>query len=328
MQSVRMETPSSDYLAVCALAESNPVYPFPGLGNIFPLDESAFPHSGFRNLKPLELSKELSLQISRLNYHAAKLSPAIESLASINNHLANADFEQAEASIALHKKSHGLSFVVLKKELLLAVERNGLSGLYKQVKTLTKNYENTAWAVLCHYLYDVLDPTNDASRAIRSWLRLARSRTERGEWYARIIEDDALTRSSTHVQLSSALLRTSAMSLLDLVLFVWRKRNVHPEISVLQEASNRLDVSITDALNQKFSKLGVRIPSSYCLSSSLPSDIEAHIRPVFRRDRYSLKVLTQSTPSIVRELDDRYRFTEEVGISDDITLNRGSPSFF
>jgi hypothetical protein len=52
------------------------------------------------------------------------------------------------------------------------------------------------------------------------------------------------------------------------------------------------------------------------------------IRPVFRRDRYSLKVLTQSTLSMVRELDDRYKFIEEVNVSENITLSRGSFDVF
>jgi hypothetical protein len=49
------------------------------------------------------------------------------------------------------------------------------------------------------------------------------------------------------------------------------------------------------------------------------------IRPVFRRDRYDLKMLITSTLSIVRELDTRYEFSEEVAVPYDISLNR--PSF-
>jgi hypothetical protein len=52
------------------------------------------------------------------------------------------------------------------------------------------------------------------------------------------------------------------------------------------------------------------------------------IRPVFRRDRYNLKMLISTTFSIVRELDYEYAFTEEVIVSEDISLNRGSFDVF
>ncbi|WP_170323298.1 hypothetical protein, partial [Bradyrhizobium sp. STM 3809] len=52
------------------------------------------------------------------------------------------------------------------------------------------------------------------------------------------------------------------------------------------------------------------------------------IRPVFRRDRYSLRMLISTTLSIVRELDYEYKFTEEVIASEDISLNRGSFDVF
>jgi hypothetical protein len=49
---------------------------------------------------------------------------------------------------------------------------------------------------------------------------------------------------------------------------------------------------------------------------------------VFRRDRYNLKMLTTSILSIVRELDDRYAFREEVDIADEVSLNRSSFDVF
>jgi hypothetical protein len=299
MQSVRIETPSSDYPAVCALVENNLTYPFPGFGNTFPNNEALIPHNGYRNLRPLELSKELALQVARLNHHAARLLPAANSLASINGYLARADFEATESAIAAHKADHGHSLVILKKELLLAVQRKNLSGLYKQVKSLTEDNENTAWAVLNHYLYDLLDPTNNSGRATRSWLGLTHKRMERGEWYARIIEDDVLTRSRTHAGLSSALLRASALSLLDLLLLVWRKRNVHPEIESLQKAFANLDGPLTDVLQTKFSKFDIRIPSAYWLSSKLPDDIEVHRMTHLFDDISTVAVWRRSMNSLI-----------------------------
>jgi hypothetical protein len=52
------------------------------------------------------------------------------------------------------------------------------------------------------------------------------------------------------------------------------------------------------------------------------------IRPVFRRDQYGLKMLITSMLSTVRELDERYEFTENVAMSEDISLNRGSFTVF
>ena len=52
------------------------------------------------------------------------------------------------------------------------------------------------------------------------------------------------------------------------------------------------------------------------------------IRPVFRRDRYSLRMLISSMLSIVRELDEKYSFDEEIGVSEEISLSRGSFDVF
>jgi hypothetical protein len=89
-----------------------------------------------------------------------------------------------------------------------------------------------------------------------------------------------------------------------------------------------------DELSQKLSSRERYLASG--LVRELHATLEARvqevcgwfIRPVFRRDRYSLKMLITSTLSIVRELDERYKFTEDVAIGDDISLNRGSFDVF
>ncbi|WP_139802620.1 hypothetical protein [Aurantimonas sp. 22II-16-19i] len=48
------------------------------------------------------------------------------------------------------------------------------------------------------------------------------------------------------------------------------------------------------------------------------------IRPVFRRDSYSLRMLVTSTLSIVRELDPDYKFAEDVRVDEALLLNRAS----
>jgi hypothetical protein len=52
------------------------------------------------------------------------------------------------------------------------------------------------------------------------------------------------------------------------------------------------------------------------------------IRPVFRRDEYSLKMLVMSTLSIVRELDAGYAFSEEVVVPNEMFLNRSAFDVF
>src|SRR5262249_35799185 len=131
IQTVRQQTSATDYALICELAEGNAAYPFPGLGNTYPNSERATPNSAFRLLKPLTECREVELQVARLNHHKARLSSALESLALVNERIASHELEQADATIAAHKEAHGLSLVILKKELLLALERHGLPGLFK-----------------------------------------------------------------------------------------------------------------------------------------------------------------------------------------------------
>ena len=95
MQTVRRETPPSEYSAILAITEDNAAYPFPGLGNTFPKSERTIPNSGFLGLEAIEVSRELALQLARLNHHAPKLAGALGSLAKINEALAGHAFEEA-----------------------------------------------------------------------------------------------------------------------------------------------------------------------------------------------------------------------------------------
>jgi hypothetical protein len=284
MQSVRQQTLPADYARICTVTEDNPAYPFPGIGNTFPALERTVPNSSFRSLKPLTAPVELALQVARLNHHKAKLAAALQSLGRINQHLANQEFEEAESAIAAHKEAHGLSFVVLKKELLLALEKHGLAGLSNRYKELTSGYESTAWSLLCYFVHEWADPTFNAGRAMRNWLALTARRMERNEWYARLLQDEILTQSPNDAALSSALLRFSAVSLLDLAILLWRKRAVHPQHAYLQSAFSQLDHSITDVLIANFSRLEVHVPSAYRLSNAPPADIEVYRTSFFFED--------------------------------------------
>jgi hypothetical protein len=288
MQSVRQQTPPADYAKICAVTEGNPAYPFPGIGNTFPFLQRTAPNVNFRRLKPLALPLELALQVARLNHHKTKVAAALESLGRINRHLANHEFENVEAAIAAHKELYGFSFVVLKKELLLAVERHGLSGLSNRYKELTSGQERAAWTLLCYFAHEWADPTSDASRAMRNWLAVTAKRMEQSEWYARILQDEILTRSRNDATLSSALLRFSALSLLDLAILLWRKRAVHPQHAHLQSAFSQLDHSISSVLITNFSQLELLIPSVYRLSDAPPADIEVYRISLFFEDVASI----------------------------------------
>jgi hypothetical protein len=207
IQTVRQETGQGDYPAVCNVVEDNRAYPFPGLGNTFPTEEGMTPNPAFGLLKPLKLSSEFALQIARLNHHSVKVKSALESLADINGHLVTGRFLEADAALTEHKKLYGLSLIVLKKDLLVALERDGLPGLSRRYKILTANAQNTAWALLAHYVYDLIDPTYDPTRAMQRWLRLADGRVAAHPWYARILQDEVLTRSTNPIGMSCSLLR-------------------------------------------------------------------------------------------------------------------------
>jgi hypothetical protein len=284
MQTVRWETLPSDYTAACVVAESNPAYPFPGLGNTFPDDETTVPNSRFRNLKPLDLRRELMWQSARLNYHASRIVPALESLARINGYLVAKKFEEAENAIEVHKKAYGLSLVLLKKEMLVVLERQGLPGLFRRYKTRTDKYQNTAWALLCHYVYDFTDPTFDPSRAMRQWRALSANRLEKSEWYARLLEDDIYSRSATDATLSSALLRFGAVSLLDLAISLWQRRAAHPGHPLVQGAFRQLDGAIQNVLVQGFSELQIDVAKGHIFPDRPPSDLEIYRTSFFYSD--------------------------------------------
>jgi len=71
-----------------------------------------------------------------------------------------------------------LAFVVLKKDLLVALELDDLPGLSRRYKQITAGFQNAAWALLAHYIYDLIDPTYDPTRAMQTWLRVADDRVE------------------------------------------------------------------------------------------------------------------------------------------------------
>ncbi|WP_315781532.1 MULTISPECIES: hypothetical protein [unclassified Bradyrhizobium] len=245
------------------MIEDNKAYPFPGLGNSFPVEESKVPDPAFGLLRPLKLTNELALQVARLNHYSSKLTDALNSLADINDHLARGRLRETEEALAEHRRLYGLSLIALKKDLLAALERDGLAGLSRRYKSLTADCQNTAWALLAHYAYDMIDPTFNPTRAALRWLRLADGHLADDPWYARILQDELLTLSTDAHGLSCSLLRYSALSLLDLAILLWRKRNSPPFNSLIQSAFQNLTDPIKSTLIQRFSNTPLQVPRAY-----------------------------------------------------------------
>lgn len=277
IQSLRQEVSFADLPAVCALAESNKVYPFPGIGNTFPADPNAIPETLFRRLRALELPREATIQIARLNHHKAAVAASLQSLAQINSLLLSDDLDGADDAITSHKSLHGLSYVVIRKELTLGLLRHGLSGLQRRYNALTAGLERTAWALLCRFAYDMIDPALDQVRSARSWLRAIHQRPDDCDWYTRLIEQEVLTTANDSSALASALLRYSALSLTDLVLLIWRNKQVHVTTPGFVTAINGLAPEISALLEDHFAKRQNRIPGWYHrLKTKAAGDIEIY----------------------------------------------------
>jgi hypothetical protein len=169
-----------------------------------------------------------------------------------------------------------LAFVVLKKDLLVALELDDLPGLSRRYKQITAGFQNAAWALLAHYIYDLIDPTYDPTRAMQTWLRVADDRVELHSWYARIIQDDILTRSLTSASISSALLRFSALSLVDLAILVWRVKTAHKKNEIVQAAFSSLDDTLRKTLEGRFLSHPIHVSRTYIRPSKALPDIEIY----------------------------------------------------
>lgn len=276
LQAVRRETPASELSAILALVEENRAYPFQGLGNTFPSDPGTAPNMFLGLLKPLGIAAELNLQIARLNYHVDRLVPALESLSRINTLLVHGDLDRAKAAISAHKAEFGHSVVIAKKELLVGLLSSGHAGLVEVYRSITSEYRRTAWSVICHYIYDVMDPTIDPIRAGRIWLNIGRRRMETDAWYSRILEQEILGAPATETGLADTLLRYSAVSLLDMTLFIWRVRHVFTGSPTVDSSWGKIGSPISRLLMDSFSELLISVPAAYRRSSEQSADIELY----------------------------------------------------
>jgi hypothetical protein len=93
IQAVRQETSFADLPALCSFAESNSAFPFPGIGNTFPEYARLIPNPKFGLLRPLELRRELALQVARINHHAIRVRDALNSISQQHRKVAALDME-------------------------------------------------------------------------------------------------------------------------------------------------------------------------------------------------------------------------------------------
>lgn len=276
LQAIRVETPLIDYSVIYGIVESSPNYPFAGLGNTYPSDCKEVPNGKLHGLKPLALNRELALQVGRLNYHAEKLSFALNSLGEIVRDLCDSNYSSAETKILEHKSKYGNSLAILKKEMFLGLNEGGLRGLSKRFSKLSSEAEGRVWSVMCKVAYDMLDPAYPPDSALRSWYLFARSRPDTSDWYTRLLKDEVIDYSERDTDIASACLRYGSLSLIDLALQLWKKKAVYPTEERIQNIFSRLDERVMNALSSNFTNAKLPIPKAYITGEGGVSDIDLY----------------------------------------------------
>ena len=275
-QQIRTSTGVESLSSLCQLMESSKFYRFPGLGNTFPFDFRQIPDPALRNLEPLSLARELRIQIARLTHHHVTLSNALVSLADINTAITESRWTDAASLLSLHSERFGLSFVAAKKELLVALHQDSLSGFSRRYKALTTNAERYAWGLQCRALYDLTDPAFHPGEAARRWLRILNSRLPDADWYAYAIISDILTAFNSKSQLANAVLRIGSVSLLDLMLLIWKTIHIHSQWPEVSGSQHYIHQDLIDILNTRFNFNAISIPPRYDLTGTASSDAEVY----------------------------------------------------
>lgn len=252
-QKIRTSARDSDLPIIYAQIEENRAYQFSGLGNTYPATSDNIPDVSLSKLTPLALRREVSLQIYRLNHHSQKIVLALDSLHSINTAIENEEWEHAEVLIDAHKADYGFSILINKKELLVAFQRHGIPGLSKRYKGLTHTSERRAWALICKLTYDLVDPANHPVRNTKHLLALLASRPNANRWYVAPIFWETLGFSNSKASIADTLLRYNSVSLLDMIMFLWRSDSVHGKTwADTPSFIPGLDQSLVNTLQNKF----------------------------------------------------------------------------
>lgn len=284
-QKARIQSTPDSLVELYALVEENPKYPFSGLGNSFPLENRRFVDARIKDLTPLNLEKEVSIQVARINHYSDRIISALTSLSEINALVSAGRCELAQMLIDQHKSVFGPSICILKKELLCSLEIGSHTALSKKLKELVLGNENSAYSLINRFLYDFLDPTNDPARASRYWTDVSQQRPG-VDWWTKVIESSLYVCPVSKVALSNALLRLNAVCLLDLVICLWRACNLQPSWPELKNALDALDNNIRFILQEQFSSISLTVPKSYTVGAGSIADKTIY-RLAFIFDEYA-----------------------------------------
>lgn len=251
------------------MVENNTAFQFPGLGNTLPRNVARIPDSTIRQLEPLAASRELRLQIERVNYHRDTILAALNSIIAINRAMLANDWKNAEQLIVIHKELYGFSILIAKKELFTSFQRGGLIGLSKKYQALTDGAERRSWALISHLIYDSADPAFHPARSIRVWLNSLEDLSEEFDWYSAIIFWELRGYVDNQIELSQTCLRYNAVSILDLTIFLHQALHVHGDWDVLRMISQHLDPSLQQKLKEGLEKQEISVPPSYLDTDTL-----------------------------------------------------------
>ena len=318
LQKVRRETPLTDLGLLCQIAEENPAYPFPGLGNTFPSQASHIPNARFRFLTPVSLARETALAVARLNHHSDRLCDALTSLNEINRSVSVGRWSVAEHQILSHKEKFGYSFAVLKKELYQGSEELTLTMMTRRYSAVVKGLDRKPYTVLAHFVYDLADQTHEPADASRRWMTIARRANSGASWVTEVLAAE-LSSPTSDERLAEALLRYSSMSLLDLALFFWRTRNAR-DSDLIQTAFLSLSVRLRDCLISFFSSAKLSIHPRYIRQQDGPSDSEVYRASFFFSEFADISMWRSEVNSIIYHSPSRdsglfYSFMKRNGLN-------------
>lgn len=275
-QTIRQIAQQKNFDEIFSITEGSEFYNFPGLGNTFPENVDNIPDSYLSRLTPLPLGRELRLHVGRINFHAEKVVAGLNSIASINELLCSQKWEEADKLIADHKKKFGFSLVIARKEFLVSLQKSGVSGISRRFKTIIGGAERRAWGVLCHVIYDLMDPAYHPGRSSRVWIDSISKKVQGSEWYSHIIKSEIFSFAVSRDEMSSIALRYSGTSLIDLIIWLWKAKNVHQDWSEVQENWDLIDSGIKATLERKFARMPLSVPSRYNLGENNPIDVEVY----------------------------------------------------
>ena len=273
-QTIREVVPLDGLQQLHHLIEHNRAYRFPGLGNTFPRDPLKVPDGTLRRLSPLGLSREVSLHVARLNHHVAALTLALTKLADVNDAIRASDWTEAEAGIATCGREHGISLALLRKDLLVSFQTFGLSGLSRRYTQSVEGVQGSAWALLAHITYDLMDSALSPERATRTWLRVLTPRAGRSGYYVNLAMSELLTCWATKSALADAMLRYNATSLVDLALCLWKAIAVRSDWPEAANARQMLRPELLDVLESRFNAAAVIVPTRYFIKGDGPTDLD------------------------------------------------------